>query len=1057
MRLFAFPIAKYISSLLLLMLAFFGGRVRAQSISFTHYQVENGLSNNAVLCSLQDKNGFMWFGTKDGLNRFDGYTFKAFRNEAGNSKSIGNNIIYCLYQDRAGQLWVGTDGGIYQYDARTESFSFFKPGKDAEIRDIKEDTRGNLWFITGITLHQYNIKTGKQNVYDHHGLNAVSLAFVNGDLWISTTARLIEKYNPATDKFTPYDVFDHSRPATAYWIQKLSDAGDGNLLIGTSNQGAKLFNTRTKTYRDLITYNADKTEIFVRDFIKMAADEYWIATESGIFTFHVKSGSINRLHKQYNDPYSLTDNAVYTFCKDREGGIWAGTYFGGLNYYARQYTYFEKFFPKVGENALSGNAVREICPDNRGDIWIGTEDGGLNRYNTADGRFSNYKPLGKPSDISTSNIHGLLNNGKELLIGTFEHGLDVMDIKTAKVTHHYTVSTDTTLKSNFFYTLFKIRSGNILAGTSRGLYTYNPDGGKFKLVTAVPPYSFYTCGFEDSKGFIWAGTYRDGLYFYHPKSKLAGNFKYKNQDRNSLSNNKVNRVFESSDGTIWIATENGLCKLNALRTNFTRFHTRNGLPSNVIYSMLEDSHKRLWISTSKGLACMNTSSGAIKTYTKANGLLSDQFNYNSAYKDPQGNMYFGCVKGMIRFNPDTFVNNTFQPPVFVTGLQVNNQDLQINKNQSPLHRSVIFTDTIRLNDNQTSFSIDFAALGFTSPQTASYAYKMTGLDKDWVYLSRNRKVYFTRLSAGTYYFKVKASNNSGLWSKNTASLTIIIDPPFWASPAAWLLYTVILILSVYVIVRNYHRNINEKNRRKIELLENEKEKEIYNAKIAFFTHVAHEIRTPLTLIKGPLEKVMLKVAQFPDVKKNLTIMERNTDRLLSLTNQLLDFRKTETTGFSLNFVKTDISQLIKDVLARFRPVIEQKNLVVKHNLTAVSVYAYVDTEALNKILSNLVDNSLKYALNKIYISLIMKDDQNTFTILIKNDGHLIPLEMKEKVFETFYRMKEAEKQSGTGIGLPLSRYLAELHKGSISLMPSEDNMNIFALVLPIHQDIEFNI
>jgi ligand-binding sensor domain-containing protein/signal transduction histidine kinase len=1052
-----YPFVKKLSFLFGIIMALSFTWAKAQSVSFMHYQVESGLSNNAVLCSLQDNNGFMWFGTKDGLNRFDGYTFKVFRNDPANTKSIGNNIIYCLYQDDNGHMWVGTDRGIYQYNALAESFTIFKPGTDDEIRDIKYDTSGNLWYIAGITLHKYNLKSGRHMVYDHHGLNAVSIALVNGNLWVSTTARLIEMYNPAADKFAPYDVFKHSKPATAYWIQKLSDAGDGNLLVGTSNQGAKVFNTATKTYRDIVAYNNDKTEIFVRDFIKETNDEYWIATESGIYTFNITSGTINLLHKQYNNPYSLADNAVYTFCKDREGGIWAGTYFGGINYYARQYTYFEKFFPKVGENSLSGNAVREICRDNTGDIWIGTEDGGLNRYNTEDGHFFNYKPLGKLTNISTSNIHGLLTNGNQLLIGTFEHGLDVMDVRTGNVTAHYRVFTDTTLKSNFFYSLYKTRNGAILAGTSRGLYSFNAATHKFKLVTSVPPYLFYTSIFEDSKHTIWVGTYRDGLYYYNPQYKTTGYFKYDKQNQNSLSNNKVNRIFEDSDGGVWVATEDGLCKLDLKKDSFIRFTNRKGLPSNVIYAILEDSKKNLWISTSKGLACMNTRTGAIKTYTKANGLLSDQFNYNSAYKDAQGNMYFGCVKGMVKFNPDNFENNTFQPPVYITGFQVNNQDLEINKYRSPLKRSVTFTDTIRLNNNQSSFSIDFAALSYTSPQTAAYAYQMTGLDKDWTYLSSNRKVYFTRLSAGTYNFKIKAANNSGLWSKNTASLSIIIDPPFYASIYAWLLYGSLLIIGIYILVRNYHRNINQKNGRKMELLENEKEKEIYNAKIAFFTHVAHEIRTPLTLIKGPMEKVMLKVSQFPDVKKNLTIMERNTDRLLALTNQLLDFRKTETHSFSLNFVKTDVSLLIKEVLLRFRPVIEQKKLHVKHNLTAAGFHAYVDTEALNKILSNLLDNSLKYALSKVNISLIINEDNNTFTILIKNDGHVIPYEMREKVFETFFRMKEAEKQSGTGIGLPLSRYLAKLHKGSISLMPAEDNMNIFALILPIHQDIEFNI
>ncbi|RFZ84826.1 histidine kinase [Mucilaginibacter terrenus] len=1026
-----------------------------QSYSFVHYQVENGLSNNAVLSSLQDNKGFMWFGTKDGLNRFDGYTFKVFRNDADKKGSLGNNIIYCLYQDKDGRLWVGTDRGIYLYNELTERFALFNLGTDDEIRDIKADRSGNIWFIAGITLHKYNLANHKLTVYNKQGINAVSMAFVNGDLWVSTTARLVTKYDANTDHFTSVDVFSHSKPCTAYWIQKLADAGNGNLLVGTSNQGIKLLNTTAGTYRDVITNNEDKTEVFVRDFIKKSGNEYWAATESGIYNFNLNTGKAALLHKQYNDPYSLTDNAVYTFCKDREGGIWAGTYFGGLNYYAKQYSYFEKYFPKVGENSLAGNAVREIAADKKS-LWIGTEDGGLSQYDINKGLFKNFKPLGKATDISTSNIHGLLNTDKELLIGTFEHGLDILNKASGKVIGHYTVFSDTTLKSNFFYTLYQTRSGAILAGTTRGLYQYYPATHKFRVITNIPTTAFYTSIMEDSAGNIWVGSYREGLFYYNSKIRKSQHYIYNVNDSHSISSNKVNRIFEDSSGEIWVATENGLCKYDKTRKNFLSISIQNGLPSNVIYTMLEDDERNLWISTSKGLVKRDSHTGNLKTYTKADGLLSDQFNYNSGYKDSIGNLYFGCVKGMIKFNPANFVTNTYKPPVYITGFQVNNQEIEIKKG-SPLSRSVSFTDTVELQYNQSSFSIDFAALSYTSPQTAGYAYKMAGLDKDWVYLSTNRKVYFTRLSTGTYHFKVKATNSSGLWSQYNASLTIIIDPPYWASIYAWLIYGVLIASGIYILVRNYHRAVNEKNRRKIDLLENEKEKELYHAKITFFTHIAHEIRTPLTLIKGPMEKVMHKVALFPDVKKNLTIMERNIDRLLTLTNQLLDFRKTETHGFSLNFVKTDITEFIKDVLLRFRPTIEHKKLQVKNTLPHHSFYAYVDTEALNKILSNLVDNSLKYAVSKVSISLTPSEDDNTFTILVKNDGPLVPFEMKDKIFETFYRMKEAEKQSGTGIGLPLSRYLAELHKGSLNLMLSEDNMNTVALVLPIHQDIEFNL
>lgn len=1028
-----------------------------QSYSFTHYQVENGLSNNAVLCSLQDKHGFMWFGTKDGLNRFDGYSFKVFRNTPGNASTIGNNIIYCLYQDHDGVLWVGTDDGIFRYNDVTESFSLFKPGTDNEIRDIKEDAHGNLWFIAGTNLYKYNRKARQLMPFATPVSNAVSLTLANGNVWVATADHLIERYNAVNNSFVGYDMFKHSIRATAYWIQRLYDAGNNQLLVGTSNQGIKLFNCLTGDYKDLLIFNDDRTDIFVRDFIRQSKNEFWIATESGIYIYDASTGKIVLQHKQYNNPYSLSDNAVYTFCKDHEGGIWAGTYFGGLNYYARQYTYFEKYFPKVGENSLSGNAVREICQDQNGKLWIGTEDAGLNQLNLKSGAFANYRPLGKRTDISTGNIHGLLAVNDLLLIGTFEHGLDVMLVNTGTVADHYTVSSDTVLKSNFFYTLYQTSTHDILAGTSRGLYHFDLSRRHFSPVNEVPPTLFYTSLFEDNTGTIWAGTYRDGVYYYNAKTNTHGSFSYDAKKPGSISNNKINMIFQDSNSHLWFATESGLNCYNAVNKTFKRFTTAQGLPSNVIYAMREDANRNLWITTSKGLVSMDLRTGGIRVYTKANGLLSDQFNYNSAYRDKQGNMYFGCVKGMIKFNPDDFISNDYQPKVYITGFQINNQEIPIAQSKSPLKKSVSFTDTIRLSYNQSSFSIDFAALSYTSPQTTRYAYQLAGLDKDWIYLNTNRKVYFTRLSAGTYVFKVKASDNNSNWSKYQASLTIIISPPFWESNIAYLFYFLLILFLSYLIIRNYHQRTQQKNKRRIELLENEKEREIYHAKISFFTHVAHEIRTPLTLIVGPMEKVMQKSSLVPEVNKNLIIMERNTQRLLKLTNQLLDFSRTETNGFSLNYVKTDIVALIKESVLRFRDAAQQQKIVVRFEFELNQFFAYVDTEALSKILSNLIDNAVKYADSKIIIHLAINQQNNTFSIYIKSDGHIIPDTMREKIFETFFRMKEAREKAGTGIGLPLARYLAELHKGILILETSENNMNVFVLTLPIHQEFEFNI
>ncbi|GAA4306931.1 ligand-binding sensor domain-containing protein [Compostibacter hankyongensis] len=1049
---------RYKALFLIWMLGALAGIADAQTHYFTHYQVEEGLSNNAVICSLQDRRGFMWFGTKDGLNRFDGYAFKIFRHDEEHPESIGNNFIHCLYEDDSATLWIGTEQGLYRYHPETETFSLLKSCPRSEIREIKADSRGMLWFIAGLTLYCYNTATGKMKHYPpSRYFSATSISITEkGQLWVSTTSGHLEKRASSGDSFTSYDVFADSPPTTSRWIEKLYDTGQGFLLIGTSNQGIKQFDIADGTYRDILTRDSNGTTLFVRDFIRYSADEYWIGTESGIIIYNIGTGKTENLKKQYNDPYSISDNAVYTFCRDREGGIWAGTYFGGLNYYPRPYASFEKFFPRVGENSLSGNAVREICPDAYGNLWIGTEDGGLNKLNLETGTFTPFKP-GGPGSLSSTNIHGLLAVGDTLWIGTFEHGLDRMQISTGRVLRHYnTGSAPGDLKNNFIYYIYRTPSGDILLASANGLFRYNRAGDDFVPIRELPDI-FYTYLLQDNRGTLWAGTYREGLYYFNPSTKTSGHFAYDPADRESLNNNRVNSVFEDRRGNMWFATEGGLCKLDSGRKHFQRFTTRNGLPSNVIYAILDDNESNLWLSTSRGLTCFRPGTGVIKIYSRANGLLSDQFNYNSAYKSPGGRMYFGSVKGLISFDPETFLKNAFTPPVYITGLQIYNRQPTINAEGSPLHKAIICTDTLVLQYNQSSFSIDFAALSYTSPGNTEYAYKMDGLDKDWTYLETNRRAFFTKLLPGRYVFRVKAANSSGVWNRKETTLAIEILPPFWKSPLAYFLYFVFVSALIWYGVRSYHRSVKEKNMRRLERFEHEKEKEIYRAKIEFFTNVAHEIRTPLTLIKGPMEKVIKKAEEVPQIKNNLKIMARNTDRLLCLTSQLLDFRKAEINGFSLNFVRADIPALIRDNYLRFRPAAEEKKLSFRLHLPVARFYAYVDTEVLNKILGNLLDNALKYAENKVDICLLPEEGgSRSFTIAVKNDGYLIPPDMKEKIFETFFRIRQTAQQHGAGIGLSLSHSLAELHKGVLRLEQPESGMNVFTLTLPVHQEIEFD-
>ncbi len=612
------------------------------------------------------------------------------------------------------------------------------------------------------------------------------------------------------------------------------------------------------------------------------------------------------------------------------------------------------------------------------------------------------------------------------------------------------------LKSFFIVTLFQTKSQDILVGTWHGLYRYNKQSDDFSLITEERMH--IQTLMQDDQDMVWVCTQGDGVYYYDPSMNLLGNLKYDPADTNSLIDNHLNGVFQDSRKNIWFATEGGLCKYEKGKKRFSRYTTKTGLPDNLIFRILEDDEHNLWISTSKGLVCFNPDAESVRTYRQFNGLLSDQFNYNSSYKDSSGMMYFGSVKGLIGFNPSQFIKNTAVPPVYITGFQVNNKELEVNEQRSPLKESITYAKTITLPHDQSSFSIDFAALSYTVPDMNEYAYKMEGLDKDWTYLKTNRKAYFTKLTPGQYIFKVKGSNSSGVWNQKEAVLEINILPPFWASTWAYAIYISAMLGLAWLLVRYYVTRAEEKNLRKIELLQMEKEREIYHAKIEFFTNIAHEIRTPLTLIKMPLDKLMKKENKNPEIHDNLKTMERNTNRLIDLTNQLLDFRKTETDKFSLNFVKTDISDLLREIFSSFQPAAEQKNLSYRLELPRMSLQAFVDPEALKKILSNLINNAVKYAEGKVFVRLLpFSSDDKVFTIQIRNDGFIIPYDQKEKIFEPFYRIKETEKEAGTGIGLPLSRSLAESHKGILDLKKPENNFNVFELILPIHQDKEFNL
>ncbi len=1015
--------------------------------------MENGLSHNTVLSSLQDERGFLWFGTKDGLNRFDGYSFKVFQYDAENPKSLGSNFVECLHEYK-GKLWIGTDSGLFSYDERYENFEAVDASMNLPILDIDHDNEGNLWFVSGTSLMKYEVETKKSTHFDAEKFFHVEdiTRTSNGGIWAANDNFLYQHDNE-TNSFKTIEVRSENYNTLPLRISKIFSIDTSTLLIGTQNHGVLSFNIYDQSTKKLLPDSEDP--LYVRDFSVKNKDELWMATESGLYIQNLNNGTYKNLKKSYNNPYALSDNALYCLTVDNENGIWIGSYFGGINYYPKQYTQFNKYFPRPGENSISGNAVREIQKDRYGNLWVGTEDAGLNKLNPKTGKFTNYLPSEADQTLSHYNIHALLPKDNMLWVGTFEHGLDIMDINTGAVVKHYARGDGSGLSSNFVYGLYEDDSGNLFAVTASGIQSYDFENDTFATLDAFSEDTFFTAFMKDDQGVLWAGTYWDGLYTFNPKTNKKRVFKHDNKNHNSISGNGVNSIFQDSRDSIWITTENGLNLYREDTKDFKNYTVKDGFPSNVFYAIIEDKNHKLWISTSNGLVEFDPETDEKRIYTKANGLLSDQFNYNSAFKDDDGTLYSGSVGGMVSFNPSSFSENSYQPPIFITGLQINNTEVEVSENDSPLQESVIWTDKIELKPNQASFSIDFAALGFTAPETIEYWYKLEGLGDDWVNLKRKHSVSFTQLPAGDYTFKVKSLNNDGVWSKEASALRIKILPVFWKSNLAYFLYACLGALSIFLGFRLYHQQIKAKNVQRIRQLNNRKEKEIYQAKIEFFTNISHEIRTPLTLIKSPLEKVIQKVQEFPGVSENLSIIEKNTNRLLDLVNQLLDFRKTETERVDLTFVETNIPELLENTLERFSEVVKEQEIDFTLHTGEKEVYAFVDAEALRKILSNLFENAIKYAEKQVSVQL--KTDLHMLELNISNDGSLIPAHLKEKIFEPFYRVLGVENQTGTGIGLALARSLTEMHQGSLTLDTSNGTMNSFVLTLPIHQEKEFKL
>lgn len=1025
------------------------------SLHFKHYDNNSGLSQNNVMSIFQDYKGFIWIGTKNGLNRFDGRNFKIY--QRGDSiNDLKNSMIFCIAEDQNKIIWLGTDQGISLYNPITENFSELnlKTDKQEKIEGyvfkIFIDNKNRAWILADQGLFLIDPKKNEMYCLNEKFATtspAIPCALLVGNdniAYIGLTNSSIWKYDINIDQST-FLTHINSIPTEICQYKK------GQILLGTQDKGIFYVDKETGASEKLFEDKKLNANIYVRDIEKISESEYWIGTESGIYI--IKEETVQHItHEKFNN-LSLSDNAIYAIFKDKEGGIWIGSYFGGIDYVPKPYSFFENFQPIAYKNSISGYRVREFVSDKQGNLWIATEDNGLNYYNPHTNTFTHISEKTEPLNISFTNIQCLNLWNDKLWVGTFSKGIDVLDLKTNRRKHYEKNDQPYSIKNNNIFAIFTDSRNRIWIGTTNQTYIYVPeiDGfQQFKPLDGV----FISDIWEDKNGDIWFTTANTGIIRYNPNNKELKRFHHDKNDINSLCYDRITSVFEDSKQRLWFTSEDGgFCRYNESDETFTRITIKEGLPSNVIFKILEDDNQHLWLSTNNGIVKFNPETMSVEAlYNLQNGLQNKQFNYNSGIKAQDGTLFFGSINGFVKFNPKSFRTDPNKYSVVLTGFYILNKEIKADSTSCILPKAIPYSDIICLNYDQATFSISFSSLNYSTEDNGKYAYLLEGLNNEWHYTNNATQISYNSVPPGDYIFRIKYSKDGYEWNNEDTQIKIKIIPPLWKTSWAYILYITLIIGIFYIFARYY---VNKKKR-----LEEEKQKhqeqtkreEIYKAKIEFFTSIAHEIRTPITLIKAPLDYILNSHPNEWEIQENLITMEKNTDRLLVLVNQLLDFRKIESKAFTLSLKIKDINKLVINTYSRFVPTAKQRHLDMTLEYPQHTIMASVDEEAITKVCSNLFNNAIKYSSTYIKVILSENKDLHYFEITVKNDGTPIPIDQRQNIFEAFFQIKDVNQpgHSGTGIGLTLATSLVQLHNGKLFL---DENATDTSFIIQIPTNI----
>jgi len=1072
-------------------------------INFHRLTNEAGLSQNDVNDIYQDKEGFMWFATHDGLNRYDGYDFIVYKPDSNNSNSINSNLIFALTADNDGNLWLGTTGnGLDYFDKSLETFTHFRHDENNiksissnHVNDLYLDRKNRLWVATnnGLNLLDLNepldlVSFQRFSLYSDELVpssneNRVFTIFEDrkSQLWLGGAEGLY-KLSRDNKGDVYFRMINQAIGLPNLSVRSINEDAHGRLLIGTGT-GLFLLEANDDSHKLTKVYDGFFNDIAVKE------SQIWTGTDTGLLYFKSSDKTTAPEFKSrsvYNprDPNSLSKNIVKSLFVDYTGIVWVGTNGGGVNKFNPDKKNFRHVKNTLDPKSLSYDKIRAMFEDSNGALWVGTEGGGLNMLpkETANDDYNNFRTFESiPKLFALTEVNK--GSTKKLFIGAESTpGLYMLDISNPNRINESNIEEDKDVVHSVF-SILEDNHKNVWIGTYNGgvhRWLYKGDDLPYKkdvLLHSSKDSSTISSNiirniYQDSNGQIWFAT-GNGLNKLLPEETRRTKPKFisffnEPKDSLTLSHNYILELYESQLGDLWIGTFGGglnqyLPATDELPDRFMVYNNGNDLPNNVIKGILEDDRNNLWLSTNKGLTKFNPVKKTFKNYDVNDGLQNNEFQELARLKRKNGEMLFGGINGFNVFYPDEIIDNAFEAETVITEFSISNKPINLKEKVNGrviLEQSINDTEKLRLKYFENSFSFEFAALHYAAPQKNKFAYMLEGFDKDWIFTSsKKRFATYTNISPGDYTLKVKASNNDGLWDSTPSELKIKVVPPFYFTTVAYIAYGLLLIATLLLYRRFTIIKANRKHQSELDDLENKKNEELQRLKLEFFTNISHEFRTPLTLIKGPIEYLQKNSRDLTQrqLQEQYGLMQKNASYLMRLVNQLLDFRKITQGKMQLVVRKSNIASFVKEVAEPFQFLSHKQLIDFQVNTSNENILAWIDHDALEKIINNLLSNAFKFTPEHGNINIDISEEKdnkiNMIVIKVSDSGNGIPKDRIQNIFERFYIEEDKDKRNpqGAGIGLAFTKNLVELHRGTINVESKENEGTQFTVKLPINK------